>query len=67
MDRATLLRPSAAGQVFCSCKTCTSTVRGGRMRMPSPHGRVHGMSQQGSSGSCRLYTVVLGIYTVTEA
>ncbi len=23
---------------FCSCKTCTSTVRGGRMRGPSPHG-----------------------------
>ena len=37
---------------FCSCKTCTSTVRGGRLRVLSRHGWLYGVSMVDASGSC---------------
>ena len=37
---------------FCSCKTCTSTIHGGRMRHPSVHGRIYSVSQATDPNSC---------------
>ena len=37
---------------FCSCKTCTSTIHGGRMPHPSVHGRIYSVSQATDPNSC---------------
>ena len=34
------------------CKTCTSTIHGGRIRHPSVHGRIYSVSQATDPNSC---------------
>ncbi|MDP2204444.1 hypothetical protein [Methylicorpusculum sp.] len=41
-----VLRMSAAGQIFIPDKICISTLLGGQMLLSSPHGRVYDVPQK---------------------